>query len=71
MVLSAEQLAVIDSLVEQYRARCLWYLRRDFFPRDDVERRLVLSAIARHGDREAFLRAGEAIAWLSQPSSEQ
>lgn len=69
MALSDEKIAAIDELVERYRTRCLWFLRRDFYPRDDAERVRVLSDIQRHGDREAFIRAAEAKQWLLQASS--
>jgi hypothetical protein len=69
MALTQEQKAAIDVLVEEYRARCLWYFRRDYFPADDAERWRVLSDIQRHGDRAGFLRAAEAKEWLSPPSS--
>lgn len=47
----------VDALVEEYRQRCLWFLREDYYPRSDAERLKVLDYIQRHGDREAFLRA--------------
>jgi hypothetical protein len=60
---------VIDRLVDEYRARCLWFLRSDYYPTSDVERLRVLRYIERHGDREAFRRAAEVRQWLSRTSS--
>jgi hypothetical protein len=42
--------------VDQYRARCLWFLREDYYPRMVAEYQEVLRQIAHHGDREAFRR---------------
>jgi len=60
---------LVDALVDEQRSRCLWFLRRDYFPRTDPERVETLLAIQRHGDLEAFRRAGELKAWLSPSSS--
>ena len=52
--------AVIDSvdrLVDEYRVRCLWFLRPDYYPSTVDERLRVLAYIERHGDREGFRRA--------------
>lgn len=56
-------------LVDEYRLRCLWFLRPDYYPATVEEAETVLDAIQRHGDREAFRRAAEVRRWLSQPSS--
>ena len=56
-------------LVDEYRDRCLWFLRRDFYPSTVAEAVRVLDAIERHGDRDAFKRAGKIRQWLSLPSS--
>jgi hypothetical protein len=56
--------------VDQYRARCLWFLREDYYPRTPAEREEVLRQIAQHGDREAFRRVAQFRTWLSQHSSE-
>ena len=56
--------------VDQYRARCLWFLREDYYPRTPAEREEVLRQIAQHGDRDAFLRVAQFRTWLSQLSSE-
>jgi hypothetical protein len=56
-------------LVDEYRDRCLWFLRSDYYPATVPEALRVLEAIERHGDREAFQKAGEVRRWLSPPSS--
>jgi hypothetical protein len=56
-------------LVDDYRATCLWFLRRDFYPESDAERERVLTWIARHGDLPALGRVAELRIWLSRPSS--
>jgi len=53
-------------LVDDYRARCLWFLREDYYPETPGERERVLGLIAQHGDHEAFRRAAEVRTWLSQ-----
>lgn len=55
--------------VDQYRARCLWFLREDYYPQTPAEREEVLRQIAQHGDRAAFLRVAQFRTWLSQSSS--
>lgn len=61
--------AAIDRLVDEYRLRCLWFLRSDYYPSTDAERLKVLLYIERHGDRDAYRRAREMRRWLSQTSS--
>lgn len=63
------QRAAIDRLVDEYRLRCLWFLRPDYYPSTDAERIRVLLYIERHGDRDAYRRAREMRRWLSQTSS--
>lgn len=61
----------VDALVDEYRQRCLWFLREDYYPSSLQERLRVLDYIQRHGDREAFRRAAEVRKWLSPSSSEK
>ena len=56
----------VHSLVEEYRDRCLWFLRRDYLPQSRDEVLKVLDLIERYGDRNAFTRAEEIRASLSQ-----
>ena len=60
---------VVDRLVDEYRHRCLWFLRADYYPTTDEERLRILAYIERHGDRSAYVRAAEARRWLSRASS--
>lgn len=59
----------IDQLVDEYRTRCLWSLRADYFPRTAAEQLRVLATIQRHGDLEAFRRASMLSQWLLQNSN--
>jgi hypothetical protein len=60
----------INRLVDEYRDRCLWFLRDDFYPASVDEQRRVLHAIARHGDVAAYRRARELETWLLRHFSE-
>jgi len=62
--------AELHRLVDEYRTRCLWFLRADLYPETREEALRVLRQIERHGDREGFIRAGRIRRWLSQTSSE-
>ena len=57
-------------LVDDYRVRCLWFFREDYYPATPSERERVLALIEQHGDLEAFGRVAEIRAWLSPPSNE-
>jgi hypothetical protein len=57
-------------LIDDYRARSLWFLRQDYYPASASERERVLALIVRHGDQEAFRRVDELRQWLSQPFSD-
>ena len=54
----------IDALVDEYRSRCLWFMRSDYYPRTTQERLRVLDAIASHGDLAAYRRAASLRQWL-------
>ena len=60
----------VRNLVDDYRARCLWFLREDFYPTTAAECDRVLRLIEQHGDVQAFRRVAEIRAWLSPSSSE-
>jgi hypothetical protein len=68
-VLREDWIVAVDGLVDEYRLRCLWFLRPGYHPTSDEERLRVLRAIETHGDREAFRRAATLRAWLSPNSS--
>lgn len=56
-------------LVEDYRDRCLWYLRPDFMPTTTEQILRTLDQIERSGDRSAYERAEKIRRWLQAPSS--
>lgn len=57
-------------LVDEYRVRCLWFLREGYHPETTAEALRVLDAIQRYGDADGFRRAGAMKRWLSVSSSE-
>jgi len=61
--------AAVDNLVDEYRTRCLWFLRDDYYPSNTEERLRVLGYIERHGDREAFRKAARVRQWLLRSSN--
>jgi hypothetical protein len=61
--------AAVRRLVDEYRDRCLWFLRADYYPEGAEEISRTLDYIERHGDRQAYLRAAEIRKWLSRRSS--
>lgn len=58
----------IAVLVEQYRDRCLWFLRPDYLPSTREEVLRALDLIERYGDRAGYKRAEEIRAWLLRDS---
>ena len=71
MDLDANQAArSVDALVDEYRTRCLWFLRPDYYPATTEQRLRVLGYIERYGDLAAYRRASALRQWLSRPSSE-
>ena len=59
----------VNQLVDEYRDRCLWFLRKDYYPTDLQDILRTLDYIRRYGDLEAFRKAGELYQWLSADSS--
>ncbi|MBM4081889.1 MAG: hypothetical protein FJ278_19440 [Planctomycetes bacterium] len=59
----------VHALVDEYRTRCLWFLREDYYPQTAAEACRVLESIERHGDVAAFRKAAALRQWLSQNSS--
>jgi hypothetical protein len=73
VVMAAEPVdprGVVNALVDEYRTRCLWFLRSDYYPTTHEERLQVLGYIERYGDATAYQRASNLRLWLSQHSSE-
>jgi hypothetical protein len=58
-----------NALMDEYRVRCLWFLRADYYPDTPEGRLRVLEYVQRYGDRDAFVRAAHLRRWLSQISS--
>lgn len=58
----------VHRLVEDYRDRCLWFLRQDFMPSTPEQILRTLDQIERYGDRAAYERAEEIRRWLQAPS---
>lgn len=56
-------------LVDDYRDRCLWFLRRDYYPSTTAEQLTVLDYVERYGDLAAYQRARTLRQWLSPSSS--
>ncbi len=61
----------INALIDQYRVRCLWFLREDYYPADGKDALRILNYIKQYGDLEAFRRASTLAKWLSLHSSEK
>ena len=59
----------VNILVDEYRTRCLWFLREDYYPESPAEACRVLEYIERHGDVVAFRKAAALRQWLLQNSS--
>jgi hypothetical protein len=66
----APDAAAFLRFVDEYRARCLWFLRPDYYPETPSEHAEVLRLIERHGDRHAFRQVARFRQWLSPSSSE-
>ena len=58
--------AAVDGLVDEYRARCLWFVRLDYYPRTTEERLRALDYIGRHGTR-SLPKGGEGTAMALPP----
>lgn len=60
----------VRSLVDEYRQRCLWFLRSDYYPETIEDALRVLRAIEDHGDLVAFKRAAILRQWFLHLSNE-
>ena len=61
---------IVNRLIDEYRDRCLWFMRQDYYPSTPEEQERVLTLIQRYGDAAAWRRANELRTWLLQRSSE-
>ena len=59
----------LRALVDEYRTRCLWFLRPNHYPENREEALRVLRYIETHGDRDGFVRAARLRRWLSPTSN--
>jgi hypothetical protein len=59
----------LRALVDDYRTRCLWFLRADYYPVTYEERLRVLDYVQRYGDRDAHVRVVNLRQWLLQISN--
>lgn len=66
---SPESLAELDRFLDEQRDRCLWFLRRDHYPRTPDEIARALGYVRKHGDLAAFQRAAEIESCLFPPSN--
>ena len=67
MILSGDE--ALNALVKDYRTRCLWFLRADYYPATREEQLRVLDYVQRYGDRDAHVRAANLRQWLSPLSN--
>jgi hypothetical protein len=63
-------LAQVHELMDEVRDRCLWSLRRDYYPASAAEAIRVLEMIEQHADVALFRRAATLRQWLSRNSSD-
>lgn len=52
------------ALIQEYRDRCLWFMKPDYMPQTTIEIVRVLDLIERYGDRSGYCRAREIKQWL-------
>ena len=56
--------AELITLINEYRAQSIWFLREDFMPENDQEAVRTLEYIEKHADREGFIRARRLKQWF-------
>jgi hypothetical protein len=66
----ASAMSQARALMDEYRQRCLWFLRLDYYPETPREAVRVLRSIEKHGDVAAFKKAANLRRWLSRIPSE-
>ena len=70
MTLTADTiLSHVNALVDEYRVRCLWFWREDYYPTTMTEALRALRYIERHGDVAALRRVAPLKIWLLQNSN--
>ena len=58
----------VNALVDEYRDRCLWFLRADWYPTGPEEILRALNYIRKYGDRQGFQKASKLAQCLSARS---
>jgi hypothetical protein len=61
--------ADVRAFIDRHRARCLWFMKDDYYPASPTELLRTLGYIERSGDRSAFLHAARIRRWLSHTSN--
>ena len=66
---TASAMRDVRALVDEYRLRCFWYSRVDYYPDSPDAAVRALEAIQRYGDLAGFKKAGALRQWLSRTSN--
>jgi hypothetical protein len=61
----------VNRMVDEFRARCFWSARSDYYPLGLDQQVKALVTIQRHGDLATFRRASALRQWLLRHFSEQ
>lgn len=61
----------VSRLADEYRERCLWFLRDDYHPQTEAEALRVLQHIERHGDVAALRKTAPLKQWLLHHTNKQ
>jgi hypothetical protein len=72
--MNSDATAVMQSvcaLVDEYRRRCLWFLRDDYYPATAADALRALQYIERYGDVAALRKVAPLKQWLLQHSNER
>jgi hypothetical protein len=59
----------VNALADEYRTRCLWFLRPEYYPETLEAQLRVLGYIERYGDVDGHRRASAIRNWLLHPSN--
>ena len=70
MTLDDDLVKQAHALIQENRARCLWFLREDFLPVDPEGLARAMTYIERRGNRESYIKARRIRECLSHNSSE-
>lgn len=70
MDIDAELIEQAHALIAANRERCLWFLRKDYLPRDLDGLVQAMTYIERRGDRDSYIKARSIRECLSRNFSE-